>query len=81
MLESISVIITCRNLERYIGAAIESVLNQEYAGPVEVVVIDDCSNDRSADIIKSYPQVRYLPSEQKSWRLDGDRVGLEKHNG
>lgn len=81
MLESISVIITCRNLERYIGAAIESVLNQEYAGPVEVVVIDDCSNDRSADIIKSYPQVRYLPSEQNLGVLMATVLGLKNTTG
>ena len=32
MSESVSVVVTCYNLEKYIGLAIESVLNQDYRG-------------------------------------------------
>lgn len=56
----ISVIITCYNIEHYIGKAIESVLSQDYKGIVDIIVIDDYSFDSSPDIIKSYPQIRYL---------------------
>lgn len=50
---SISVIIPVHNGERYLAEAINSVLAQDY--PVfEVLVIDDGSNDRTADIVRSF---------------------------
>ena len=74
---TVSVIITCYNLERYIGAAIESVLGQRVDDPIEIVVVDDCSNDRSAEIIKSFHQVRYVRTERNAGvllaMLDGFR--------
>jgi glycosyltransferase involved in cell wall biosynthesis len=72
-----SVIVTCFNLERYIGAAIESVLAQSFAGNLEIIVVDDCSTDRSAEIIRSYAGVRYLKTERNRGVLLATLVGLE----
>lgn len=79
MAESISVVVTCHNLENYIGLAIESLLNQDYQGSMEVVVVDDCSTDRSAEIIKSFGDrnVRYLCPEQNLGVLMATVFGLE----
>ena len=41
------------NCEKYIGEAIESILNQSYKN-FEFIIIDDCSTDNSWDIIKKY---------------------------
>ena len=60
MNEPISVVITCYNLERYIGAAIRSVQTQDYDGEVEIVVVDDGSADGSADVIRGFPGIRYV---------------------
>ena len=49
----VSICLPCFNAERYIGAAIESVLAQTYA-PIEVIVVDDGSSDGSADVVGSY---------------------------
>ena len=49
----VSVLITCHNYGRYVGRAIESVLNQTYRS-VEVVVCDDGSTDDSVDVIHRY---------------------------
>jgi glycosyltransferase involved in cell wall biosynthesis len=51
MTEPISVVITCYNLERYIGQAIRSVLEQDYEGEIQIIVVDDRSTDRSRDIL------------------------------
>lgn len=57
---SISVIIPVFNTEKYLEEAIESVLTQTFR-PTEVIVVDDGSTDRSADIATNFePVVRVL---------------------
>jgi glycosyltransferase involved in cell wall biosynthesis len=53
MAKLVSIIIPCFNAEKWIREAIESCFYQSYA-PIEVIVIDDGSTDRSLEIIKSY---------------------------
>ena len=53
MTQLVSVIIPCFNAERWIGETIQSCLNQTYA-PIEIIVIDDGSTDRSLEVIKSF---------------------------
>ena len=48
-----SVVISCFNYERFVGAAIESALAQTRA-PLEVIVVDDGSADGSRDVIAGY---------------------------
>lgn len=55
----VSVIVAVRNGERYLDVAIQSILAQEY-GPLEILLVDGKSTDRTATIAKSYPQVRYM---------------------
>ena len=49
----VSVIIPNYNHSRYLKERIESVLNQTYCN-IEVIILDDCSTDRSIDIIEQY---------------------------
>jgi glycosyltransferase involved in cell wall biosynthesis len=60
--ERVSVIVPARNEEAVIAACVESLAVQE--GIVEILVIDDQSSDRTADIVRSlsaqYPNVRLL---------------------
>lgn len=55
----VSVIMAVRNGERFLAQAIESVLAQDYQ-PIEVLLIDGQSSDRTAEIARSYPAIRYL---------------------
>ena len=55
----VSVIIPVKNGERFLAAAIQSVLDQDYAR-VELIVVDGQSDDRTAQIAQSFTQVRYL---------------------
>ena len=41
---SVSVVIPARNAERYLGAALQTVLAQT-AGRMEIIVVDDASTD------------------------------------
>lgn len=49
--ELVSVIIPSYNREKTIKRAIESVLNQTYKN-LEVIVVDDCSNDSTERVVK-----------------------------
>lgn len=53
----VSVILTSYNHEKYIGESIESVLTQTYKD-FELIIIDDCSNDASWEIISKYKDSR-----------------------
>lgn len=56
----ISCIIPVFNGEKYLAEVLDSILAQTYR-PIEVIVVDDGSTDRSAAIAKQYaPIVRYL---------------------
>ena len=57
--EVVSVIIPVYNGERFLAEAIDSVFAQDYR-PIEVIVVDDGSDDRSAEIARSYDDVTVL---------------------
>ncbi len=57
----VSVVIPLYNAEPFVAEALESVFAQGYE-PLETLVVDDGSTDRSAEIVKAWP-VRYLAQE------------------
>lgn len=53
MKKTVSIIIPVYNLEKYIVNCLESIFAQTYES-LEIICIDDGSNDKSAEIIKKY---------------------------
>ena len=49
----ITVVITAYQLEKYIGSCLEELFSGTYQD-FDVVLVDDCSKDRTADIVKTY---------------------------
>ena len=47
----------CHNAEKYVGEAIESVLNQTYKN-IELIVVNDGSTDRSGEVLERYKDCR-----------------------
>lgn len=60
-MELVTICIAAYNAEKYIKTAIESALNQEYQH-LEILVCDDYSTDKTAEIIDSYnnPKIRLI---------------------
>ena len=57
----ISVIIAARNEEENIAALLNSVTRQSYHGDLtEIIVVDDHSTDRTAEIVRQFPLIRLL---------------------
>lgn len=61
----ISVIMPAYNAEKYIAEAIDSILGQTYSD-FEFIIINDCSRDRTEEIILSYddPRIVYIMNEE-----------------
>lgn len=51
-LPKLSYVLLSHNREKYIRAAIESAFAQDYEGELEYIFSDDCSTDRTFEIIK-----------------------------
>ncbi|MBW4563391.1 MAG: glycosyltransferase family 2 protein [Mojavia pulchra JT2-VF2] len=59
----ISAIICTHNRDTYLGAAIDSLLAQDFAAEFEVVVVDNGSSDRTHEVVQqriSHPRLKYI---------------------
>ena len=66
-LPSVSVLIPVRNAEATIGAAIDSVLSQDYEGSVEVIVADGSDTPATSDLVRRrYPTVTLVPNPEQT---------------
>lgn len=67
--ELVSIITPCYNSEKFIAQTIESVLSQTYSN-WEMLIVDDCSRDGSAEIIKGFckrdSRIKYYRTEYSS---------------
>jgi chlorobactene glucosyltransferase len=51
---TVSIIIPCRNEEKDVQKCIDSLLGQDYCGLMEIIAVNDCSTDKTSEIIHSY---------------------------
>lgn len=61
----VSICVTAYNHQKYITATIQSVLQQTYDN-FELIIVDDCSTDNTAEVIKGFVDIRisYHRNEQ-----------------
>lgn len=76
----VSAVIPAYNTERYLRRAIESVLAQSY-GPLECIVVDDGSTDRTAEVARSFGErVRYI-AQANSGASAARNTGIQAARG
>lgn len=79
----ITVIMPVYNGERYLEKAVQSVLAQSYPN-FELILVDDCSGDQSAQIIEKYlsdPRVVYLRNAKNAGVASSRNRALERAKG
>lgn len=54
MIPSLSVVIRTRNEAKYLARVLQRLVDQEYAGPVEIIVVDSGSSDTTIPIAESF---------------------------
>ncbi len=66
----LSVIMPVYNTKKYVGKAIESILNQSFKN-FEFIIIDDCSTDKSYKICEKYAEkdkrIKLFRNEKNMW--------------
>ena len=75
---SFTIIIPTYNTEKYIPNCIESILNQEYDN-YEIIIVDDCSTDKTLEIIKQYESdnIRIFSAPKNSGPGIARNIGIE----
>src|SRR3989338_10139137 len=56
----ISVVVVVYNGEKTIAKTITAILRQDFSAELEVIVVDDGSTDRTPEILKTFPQIKFF---------------------
>jgi glycosyltransferase involved in cell wall biosynthesis len=76
----VSAVIPAYNTERYLRRAIDSVLAQTYR-PIECIVVDDGSTDRSAQIARSYGERVRCIAQRNAGASAARNTGIQAAQG
>ena len=77
MVEAVSVIITCYNLERYIDQCVTSVKEQDYEGSIQIIVVNDASYDSSRYILDKIDYIHIVQHTSNGGVLNAMLSGLK----
>ena len=66
----ISILITNYNKERFLDKSLKNVCNQNFKN-YEIIIFDDCSTDKSLNIIKKYKKVKLIINKAKNKKDSG----------
>lgn len=80
----VSVIVPVYNVENYLAECLESIINQSYEN-MEIICINDCSTDRSLEILKEYAQhdsrIVIMENEENRGQAYSRNLGLMRATG
>lgn len=77
----VSIVIPVHNGEKYIKESIDSCLDQTYRN-IEVIVVDDKSEDRTLEILKEYKdRIKVIPVEKQNGLGNVINIGIRASQG
>ena len=80
----VSVNLTTFNRAHLLPRCLKSIINQSYKN-IEIIIVDDCSKDNSADVIKvfqkKYPHIKYFRHNQNKGNAYARNTAFEKSSG
>jgi len=80
----VSIVMASYNSDEFIGEAIESILNQSYSD-WELLIIDDCSTDKSIEVIEGYcskdDRIKLFQNSSNNGPAVTRNVGIEAAEG
>ncbi len=82
--KTLSVVIPAYNEEQFIGTLLEKVLSVDlsrFQTTKEVIVVDDCSTDRTPDIVRSFREVRLHTLPKNSGKGEAVKKGITLATG
>ena len=82
--QKLSIVIPAYNEANFIGALLEKIEQVDLAGlglEKEIIVINDCSSDGTADIVRGFENVTLLEHSVNSGKGKAVRTGLDKATG
>lgn len=81
----ISVVIATYNEEKYITRPLSSLMGQDFGGSFEVIVVNDCSSDRTSEIVGSFQKehgnIRLVEMEKRSGVALASNRGVRETTG
>lgn len=77
----LSVITVTHNHATYIGRCLESLIPEIQKIGGEAIVIDNCSNDNSAEIVGKYPQIKLYVNQQRRGFSANNNYGMALAKG
>ncbi len=82
--ELVSVIVPVFNEEEGLGRCIQSIIGQDYTN-LDIIIVDDCSTDRSSAIIKDYaskdPRIRFCRHDVNKGLVKTRLTGISSMKG
>jgi len=79
----VSIIMTVYNKEKYLDSCIKSMLRQTYSN-IELILIDDCSTDKSKNILERYkniPNIKIIYNSENKGCYYSRNIGIKNSQG
>lgn len=76
-MKKVSVVILNFKVKDEVIECVQSVLNSTYKN-IEIIVVDNNSNDGLIDSVKKFPQVKFIQNEKNLGYTGGNNIGIKK---
>lgn len=79
--KKITCIVPAYNEEKQLGSVLDTILEAKLKAPMEVIVVDDGSNDQTPLILKNYSSIRVITNKRNMGKSHSIAKGLEAAKG